>query len=231
MIISILGDSISTFEGYIPEADGVNLKHRKRYPQDTLLTDVNETWWMRVINELGATLGINDSWAGSCVRNKIDGNQGDVGEDAAMASLTRIKNLGSNGSPDVILFYGGTNDAGRNYTLGEFDPENAPAAADLTAKKWDSFADSYVCAILRMKHFYPNAKIYAMTPSFTKSYYPDERLASFVDVIQRICAHYGVPCVDLRESGLRVDMLPDGLHPNATGMKCISEAVMNGFFR
>ena len=31
-VISILGDSISTFDGYIPIADGHNLKHRARYP-------------------------------------------------------------------------------------------------------------------------------------------------------------------------------------------------------
>ena len=43
-VISIMGDSISTFAGYIPEEDGFNLKHYPRYPQDNLLTDVNETW-------------------------------------------------------------------------------------------------------------------------------------------------------------------------------------------
>ena len=74
-LISILGDSISTFEGYIPKADGVNLPHRPRYPQDNLLTDVNETWWMKSINELDGTLGGNDSWAGSTVSNHRDINE------------------------------------------------------------------------------------------------------------------------------------------------------------
>lgn len=43
-VISILGDSISTFAGYIPVADGHNLTHRARYPQSNLLTDVTLTW-------------------------------------------------------------------------------------------------------------------------------------------------------------------------------------------
>lgn len=43
-VISILGDSISTFTGYIPVSDGFNREHLARYPQDNLLTDVNETW-------------------------------------------------------------------------------------------------------------------------------------------------------------------------------------------
>ena len=71
-VISILGDSISTFAGYIPVADGFNLAHKTRYPQDNLLTDVNETWWMQVIHQLDAKLGINDSWASTEVYNYID---------------------------------------------------------------------------------------------------------------------------------------------------------------
>ena len=35
-VISILGGSTCTFDGYIPEADGFNLTHRPRYPQDDL---------------------------------------------------------------------------------------------------------------------------------------------------------------------------------------------------
>ena len=62
-VISILGDSISTFAGYIPVADGFNLEHLPRYPQDNLLTDVNETWWMQVINQLA---GCNRQW---CTRS------------------------------------------------------------------------------------------------------------------------------------------------------------------
>lgn len=31
-VISLIGDSASTYEGYTPVADGWNLKHRNRYP-------------------------------------------------------------------------------------------------------------------------------------------------------------------------------------------------------
>lgn len=101
-IISILGDSISTYAGYIPGDDGINLEHRAKYPHRNLVKNVNKTWWMQLINQLDAKLGVNDSWAGSTVSNTMLGNDGDWGEDAAMASLTRIQNLGSNGTPDGI---------------------------------------------------------------------------------------------------------------------------------
>ena len=225
-VFSILGDSISTFAGYIPVADGFNLAHRPRYPQSNLLTDVNETWWMQAITQLDAKLGINDSWAGSRVINTMTGNSGDQGENAAMASLTRIQNLGANGTPDVILFYGGTNDIGHKTALGRFDPTNAPTEVDLTSTKWSTAADAYVAAILRMQYYYPNAQIIAMLPTYTTSYYTEANLEQYNAVYAAICEHYGVTYIDLRDCGITTADLPDGIHPDANGMDYITEAVL-----
>ncbi len=225
-VISILGGSNCTFAGYIPVADGFNLTHRARYPQDDLLTDVNDTWWMQTLTALDAKLGINDSWAGSQVLNTMDGNSGDLGEDAAMASLTRIQNLGSNGTPNVILFFGGCNDMGRGVTLGSFDSATAPTHADLTATKWDSFADAYVAAILRMRHFYPDAQILVMLPYNSPSYFTAAKVETYGAVIKAICNHYGVTYVDLRDCGISSSDLPDGIHPNAAGSDYITDAVL-----
>ena len=226
-IVSILGDSISTFRGFVPEYDGVNLAHRCRYPQDNLITDVNDTWWMKILFALDATLGVNDSWAGSTVSNTLDGNERDFGVDAAMASVTRIKNLGANGEPDIIFFYGGTNDAGKMINKGVFYPQKAPTITNLESRKWGSFVDAYCEAICRLRYFYPNSKIVALTPSFSNGYYDNDRLSEFSDIIIEICNHYSVRCIDLRKSGITYDMLPDGLHPNREGMECIYTAIIN----
>ena len=226
-VISILSASTSTFAGYIPEADGFNLAHRARYPQANLLTDVNETWWMQVIQELDAKLGINDSWAGSRVLNTQDTNSGDLGPDAAMASLTRIQNLGANGTPDVILFFGAGNDMGGGVSVGSFDPATAPTEVDLTATKWATFADAYVAAIMRLQHFYPDSEILVMSTYAMPSYVTEAKLNTYGPVIKAICDHYGVKYLDLRNCGVTFDMLPDGVHPNAEGMDYITEAVVN----
>ncbi len=104
-IISILGDSISTFGGYIPRADGKIATTPKDIPQGNLLTDVNETRWMRIINQLEARLGVNDSRAGSTVGNVLDEHKENEGPDAVLASVTGITNLGSKGTPDLIYGY------------------------------------------------------------------------------------------------------------------------------
>ena len=225
-VISILGDSISTFAGYIPTADGFNLEHLARYPQDNLLTDVNETWWMQVIAALDAKLGINDSWRGATVSGDKPVTTGSTGENAAMGNLQRIRNLGANGTPDVILFYGGTNDLAHVSKIGTFSAADAPSAVDLTTTKWDNLADGYVHTLLRLQYFYPNAQIIAMLPTYTNGYYSNEKLAEGNAVLAAICEHYGVTYVDLRECGISVNDLPDNIHPNAVGMDYISTAVV-----
>ena len=226
-VISILGDSISTFAGYIPVADGFNREHLPRYPQDDLLTDVNETWWMQVVTELGAKLGINDSWRGSTLSGAVPVTTGDTGENAAMSNLTRIQNLGSNGTPDVILLYGGTNDLAHVSKVGSFDPEYAPTEVDLTTKKWDNLADGFVHTLLRLRHYHPDAQILAMLPTYTASYYSNEKLAEGNGVMAEICEHYHIPYVDLRDSGVTAAYLPDGIHPGEAGMDLITQAVVD----
>ncbi|MBR4078200.1 MAG: hypothetical protein IKK17_06310, partial [Oscillospiraceae bacterium] len=226
-VISVLGDSISTFAGYIPVADGFNLEHLSRYPQDDLLTDVNETWWMQTITALDCKLGINDSWRGATVSGAHAVTTGSTGENAAMHNLTRIQNLGSNGTPDIILFYGGTNDLAHVSKVGTFDATSAPTVADHTTKKWDNLADGYVHTLLRLKHYYPNAQIVCLLPTYTTSYYSNAKLAQGNAVLASVCKHYGVPYVDLRDCGITTEDLPDGIHPNAQGMDYITEAVID----
>ena len=227
-VVSIMGDSISTFEGWIPVEDGHNLNHRKRYPQANLFDDVRLTWWHKLINNLGAKLGVNDSWAGSMVSNTATTNSGDIGPDACMASITRITNLGSNGTPDLIFFYGGTNDAARNVPMGTFEPSKFQQV-DLTSTTWSTFADAYAVAIMRMRHYYPDAKIIAMTPTWTTSYYTPQRLDEVAKMIKEVCDYFGVAVVDLRKCGINQNNLDktlgDGIHPSALGMEMIEKYV------
>ena len=226
-VISILGDSISTFAGYIPTADGFNLEHLSRYPQDNLLTDVNETWWMQVINTLDAKLGINDSWRGSMVSGYASVTSGSTGANAAMSNLQRIKNLGANGNPDVILFYGGTNDYAHLSVLGTFTPETAPKSVDLETASWNNLADAYIQTLLRLQYYYPNAEIVALLPTYTTSYYSNEKLEKGNTLLAEICQHYSITYLDLRNCGITSAELPDGIHPSAKGMDYIADMVVD----
>ena len=180
-----------------------------------------------MITALDAKLGINDSWRSTEVYNSINEevNSSYDGTKACMASTTRIQNLGSNGTPDIILFYGGTNDISKRRPLGTFDPAEAPVKVDLTSVKWKTVADAYVAAITRMQHYYPDTQIIAMLPNCTAGNKQDV-VEEYNSVFAAICEHYEVPYVDLRDCGITVDNLPDGTHPDKEGMDYITDAVL-----
>lgn len=104
----IIGDSISTCSGYIPEG------FASFYPYPTADVDLPLTWWMRTITALGGTLLINNSYSGTCVSS---GNSNDT------KNMSRLEHLVINGeAPDVILIYMGSNDCASSYvTVGQFD--------------------------------------------------------------------------------------------------------------
>lgn len=102
--ISILGDSISTYEGYIPSENlsyytGINCG----------VSSVNQTWWKRLIDAFGMRLKLNNSWSGSRV-SLTNGTES--------AGITRASNLGDN--PNVIIVYMGINDFNNEVPLVDF---------------------------------------------------------------------------------------------------------------
>lgn len=102
--VSILGDSISTFDGTTPSGYAIY------YPRDSV-QGVDQMWWKIYIDSKGAQLGVNGSWSGSCVT----GN-----DDSAGQSDSRVNALGNNGSPSTIIIYMGTNDLWSGKTKDEF---------------------------------------------------------------------------------------------------------------
>ena len=228
-ILSILGDSISTFEGYVPTSDGYNLEHRTTYPSSNLLTDVADTWWHRLITNLNMKLGVNDSWSGTRVSNSSTTDTGSVGPKTHMASMTRISNLGANGNPDLILFFGGTNDIRGNVTLGNFDPTATHTTVDLTSETYSDFATAYKTTIQRLMYMYPKAKIVAILPMVATRDYTIGSLDKYIEIIKNICDYFGVYCIDIRRCGINYfnasDYLPDGLHPNAKGMELMERYI------
>ena len=109
--VSVLGDSYSTFEGWIPAGNepwyGAEMGHDVK--------NVEDTWWYRLIEDNGLELLLNNSWSGATICNT-----GYRGEDYTNRSfLTRSGDLGDD--PDIIFVFGGTNDSWAGSPLGEAD--------------------------------------------------------------------------------------------------------------
>ena len=238
--ISILGDSISTF-GDPDSRNQLGTYCYSYYPTETcrysasgnvtidgvtyqsIAFDVENTWWMRVINTLGASLGINESWRGT----RVSGTG-----DSAFNNQTRISHLGGNGTPDLILVFGGTNDAGNDVTLGTFNGGNYSdydTAQKIAALPVTTFADAYKAMLIRLMYTYPTSEIVCILPTFTTSYYEISDLDNYVEVIKEACDFFGIKWIDVRVSGITIfnkdSYLVDGIHPNATGMSLLADKV------
>lgn len=102
--LSILGDSISTYTGYIPSGNA------NYYTGSNCgVTSVDQTWWKRLADSMGMTLNVNNSWSGS----RVSTTNG-VGS----AGVTRANNLGTN--PNVIIVYMGINDFNNEVATATF---------------------------------------------------------------------------------------------------------------
>lgn len=223
--VCIYGDSISTFAGFNPSGNIT------RYPLSGTLTDVNETWWKLLIDNNGATLGINESWAG--IRVAWDGKTTNTyqGKDIHLAAQARIDKLGGNGKPDYIFVFGGTNDVNyREVPIGTFDYTNPVNLTDaqIVSLPVGTFADAYRTMLIRLLKTYQTSKVIVILPLYT-SKTDGENLDKYNEIIKEACDFFGVPFIDLRTAGItmfnRQRYQPDGVHPNTDGMRLIYECI------
>lgn len=253
-ILSILGDSISSFalpsektDGKAAEGCTTNYPGNPVQYSNSNVTSVDLTWWGQVLKRFDMVLGINESWAGSTIGyNPNQTSGGKYTADNCLCSATRIGHLGENGTPDVIIVFGGTNDINHHrvsngstlrYAVGSLDSEHNPYDYDNFPMITDTYYGSITTMLLRIQHTYPNAIILMILPYFctythTSSgdratpYDQNEWSNAAIDV----CKYLGVEYLDLRSIINLYDvssLLFDDLHPKANGMEAIAKAVIH----
>lgn len=201
--VSVLGDSYSTFEGYVEPSTNELWYYARPKASQTDVDNVKETWWHQFISENGLRLEKNNSYSGSTV--STTGYQGN--DYSERSFIKRMKDLGT---PDMILIFGATNDSWAGSPIGEFDWER-PSVADHKA-----FRPSlcYMLEYLTSRH--PNTEIIYMINDGLKP--------EITSSIKEACTHYGVPYVELH------DIDKTAGHPNEKGMRQISDQ-LTGFVR
>ena len=233
-LISILGDSLSTFgtatEEHTDPQDNYGgvwtyPNNLCRYPQDNLFTDVDKTWFKRLIDNFGFRLGINESWRGTTISN--------VRSDIPPLSMqNRIDHLGDNGIPDIIFIFGGTNDINNaNSSLGTFNTEDPTGYTDeqVAALPTNTFADGVRTMLIRILKKYTTSKVIVILPYITTNADKNTKLDLYLEVYKEACDYFGVSCIDLRRAGInmwnRTTYLPDYLHVNEKGAEMLYEEI------
>ena len=198
--VAILGDSYSTYEGYLTPATNEIWYFQPWRDKRTDVNDVKQTWWWQVIDRGGYKLGVNNSYSGSTICNT-----GYNDEDyTARSFITRLTNLGS---PDIIFVFGGTNDSWAGVPIGEYKYENIKRADLFT------FRPAMAFLLQGLINHYPGSSIYVIVNDGLS----EEVTSSMIT----ICDKYHIKHIELKN----IDKI--GGHPSIKGMEQISRQILD----
>ncbi|MDL2241694.1 SGNH/GDSL hydrolase family protein [Bacteroidales bacterium OttesenSCG-928-L03] len=195
--VSILGDSYSTFDGYM-QPDTNSIWYFTDTKNRTDVVSVKQTWWHQFIQENNYKLCVNNSYSGATICNT-----GYRKEDYTDRSfITRMDKLGC---PDIIFIFGATNDSWANSPIGDYQYEG------WSKESLFSFRPAMAYMLDHMIARYPNVEIYFLLNSGLKE--------EINESVKTICNHYKVDCIELH------DIDKQSSHPSIKGMKQISDQV------
>lgn len=195
--LSILGDSYSTFEGYLtPDTNAVWYWNHEWDCTD--VRNVRQTWWHQLLRDTGMRLCVNNSFSGATICH-TGYDQADYSD---RSFCTRLTNLGS---PDIILVFGATNDEWAHAPIGEYK------YADWTREDLYKFRPAMAYLLCHLIDHYPNVKLYFILNDILSSDINESVLA--------VCQHYQVPVIRLESIDKQCG------HPNVLGMQQIAQQV------
>ena len=193
---AILGDSYSTFQGYIPP------DYNFYYPRPEAVDDVlrvEETWWHRLAAGTGMILSVNNSFSGStvCTQTRED--------HPTWNSYVRRAESVDFGAPDYILVFGATNDSWLDREVGE------PVYENRTEGQLRQVLPAFCHVLEVLSRRYPHAGLVAVVNTDLK---PQIR-----EGLCQAAAHYGAVAAVLE------NIEKQNGHPTAAGMAAIARQV------
>ena len=199
--IFIMGDSYSTYKGYIPE--GYSCYYSDERDAAPIVNGVDKTWWRILAKENDLNIVLNDSYSGSTVCNTVretftlDTSFVNRMEKYISANLFAENNI------DTMLIFGGTNDSWTDAPIGEVK------FTDITEEDLLSILPAFCHLISKAKTVVQNVVVIINTnlkEEITKG-------------IIKACEKYEVKYVCLK------DIDKENGHPTELGMAQISKQV------
>ena len=202
--VLIIGDSYSTFCGYIPEGYSYWYPRGEDTKSQTDVENVQETWWYQLMNETESNLVLNDSYSGSTVcsteRESIPGTHFNLRADRMIANGFFEEN-----KIDTIFVFGGTNDSWIDSPIGEIK------YGEITEDDIRMILPAFSALISKLKASSPSSRIIPLINCDLK----DEVTNGF----EEIARHYNLTYIRFKA----LDKISG--HPNREGMKQIKDAI------
>jgi lysophospholipase L1-like esterase len=198
--IAILGDSYSAYKGW-NSGDDSYAYYDDEDTRNTGISSVTKMWWYQVLKAKNYIFEKCNAWGGTTICNT-----GYNGDDYSAISFIsdRKENIGN---PDLLIIFGGTNDAWAESPLGEYQ------YSGWTENALKKFRPAVAYLIDWMQLHHPNMEIVIVGNSTTSSDYTGS--------LQTIAEHYNLPFV------LPASISTVNGHPNETGMNQIASAVLS----
>lgn len=245
--LSVLGDSVSTYPGYIPNG------HACYYATSGYkgISSVNSMWWKQLCDLTGAEPLVIEAWSGCCCAEYDSMNRTGNEDIPAAVNDSRCKNLHmSNGNnivnPDIICVAVGCNDFYYNVPLGTWDGHTSLSPTD--TKTWRG---AYANMLLKIQETYPNAIVFCFSPWFcvrgnvNNGNAPSEIInvngnnapyQDYEDAMKEICELLGAIYIDVNNVGFtRQNFASHAVgyndetgavtHPNATGQEILGQSI------
>ena len=222
---SILGDSISTLEGFNPQ--GYRVFYEKELCEKIKIYRCSDTWWGKVIDYFGGELLVNNSWSGS----RVTGMRSDHGLFPAGCSDERTAGLHRNTiRPDVIIVYMGINDWASGAVTDYYKYLNEELTPKAEAFRW-----AYSSMIQKLKKNYPGAELWCCTINTTYMSsnqhfqfpyeYSGTHIEKYNEIIRNLVQENEINMIDLYRYHLPYDSI-DGTHPSVRGMDTLAGLVI-----
>lgn len=208
--IAILGDSYSTYKGWIP-GDYLSWYADEGNDCENDMRSVEQTWWKMLIESHHLKLLTNCSYSGSTVCNT-----GYEAQDASTTSfLYRMKReLGEHRAmdqdPDILIVFGGTNDFWAQSPVGRILYENQ------TKEDLKAFGPAFCYMMKYLMDYNPNSVIYNVVN--------DEITGEIREIMSKVCKHYGIHNIELE------NLDKQNGHPTVVGMAAIKEQIEKGIW-
>lgn len=208
--VSIIGDSISTYEGFNPAGYAVFYNRQMQIKNN--LNSVYDTWWAKVNQVLHAYICVNNSYSGS----KVTG----CDFPAASSELRTSALHTPEHVPDIILIYIGFNDFANGVPIRD------TGLRKYFKKDMRFFSDAYSKMLADVKSNYPNSTIVCSTLMRTciagddkwtfPEYFAGIKFEEYNQAIRRVSKKENCLLADIGAMNMRYETF-DGTHPTNNG--------------
>ena len=247
--VSIIGDSISTYKGWI-HTDNVNGHYCSAHYPTKDITSVEQTWWYGLIYNYmkNAQFEMNISGGNTTVVENTTATNYSSQYWYSWDFCTRFIYFKGVGNPDIVFIHGGTNDLGHISSYGASEEliagqaMNSSAAPDATALNalfatadacttvsqaealaFNTFCAAYIKLVKMVRLRYPSAKVVCIIGDCVSE--------GMQSAIKSVADHYGARYVDfLAINGFRgtsplTKYEGNVVHPDANGMDFMASTI------